>query len=115
MTENGPSISHGVARVPAESGATGTWRIELNGDLDIATAPALDEQLTQLAQQRASLVIVGLANVTFLDSSGLRALVHGARAIEDGGGRLLVEGASGAVARVLELTDLLGRLSGPDD
>jgi anti-sigma B factor antagonist len=92
-----------------------TWRIDLNGELDLDTAPALTEQLDDLAQNGAVLVIVGLADVTFLDSSGLRALVHGARAIEEAGGRLLVDGASGAVARILELTDLLRRLSASDD
>jgi anti-anti-sigma factor len=92
-----------------------TWRIDLNGELDLETAPALTEQLDDLARNGAALVIVGLADVTFLDSSGLRALVHGARAIEEAGGRLLVDGASGAVARILELTDLLRRLSASDD
>jgi anti-sigma B factor antagonist len=91
-----------------------TWRIDLNGELDLDTAPALTEQFDELAQNGAVLVIVGLADVTFLDSSGLRALVHGARAIEEAGGRLLVDGASGAVARILELTDLLRRLSASD-
>jgi anti-sigma B factor antagonist len=92
-----------------------TWRIDLNGELDLDTAPALIEQLDDLAQNGAVLVVVGLADVTFLDSSGLRALVHGARAIEEAGGRLLVDGASGAVARILELTDLLRRLSASDE
>jgi anti-sigma B factor antagonist len=93
----------------------GTWRIDLQGDIDFATAPALSRQLEELAGGNPVLVIVELGNVSFLDSSGLRALVHGARAIEQAGGRLLVEGASGAVARVLELTDLLQRLSGAED
>lgn len=98
-----------------EGDAPRTWRIELHGELDLDTAPALSEQLDQLVRDGALLVIVGLADVTFLDSSGLRALVHGARTVEEGGGRLLIEGASGAVARVLELTDLLRRLSAPED
>jgi anti-anti-sigma factor len=91
-----------------------TWRIDLHGAIDLDTAPALAEQLQDLADHQAILVVVGLTDVTFLDSSGIRALVHGARVIEDAGGRLLVEGASGAVARVLELTDLLRRLSADD-
>jgi anti-sigma B factor antagonist len=99
----------GVAR--PEAGAARTWRIDLHGDLDLQSAPALSEQLEELAAEQAVLVIVNLENVSFLDSSGLRALVHGARSLEDAGGRLLVQGASGAVARVLELTDLLRRLS----
>ena len=94
-----------------EADASHTWRVDLHGDIDMNTAPALSERLEDLARHQAVLVIVDLEDVEFLDSSGLRALVHGARAIEDTGGRLLVEGASGAVARVLELTDLLQRLS----
>jgi anti-sigma B factor antagonist len=95
--------------------ASRTWRLDLHGDIDLATAPALSDRLGDLAHDQAVLVIVNLADVEFLDSSGLRALVYGARAIEDAGGRLLVEGASGAVARVLELTNLLERLSARDD
>jgi anti-sigma B factor antagonist len=102
-----------AARV--EQGDARTWRIELQGDLDLQSAPALSEQLDELAARPAVLVIVSLANVSFLDSSGLRALVHGARGLEEAGGRLLVEGASGAVARVLEVTDLLRRLSDGED
>ena len=104
-------MAEGVGIARAEEGSTRTWRIDLNGELDLESAPALSDQLEELASEQALLVIVSLENVSFLDSSGLRALVHGARTLEEGGGRLLVEGASGAVARVLELTDLLRRLS----
>lgn len=98
-----------------DADAPRTWRIDLHGHLDLETAGALSAQLDDLVRNGAVLVIVGLADVSFLDSSGLRVLVHGARRIEESGGRLLVDGASGAVARVLELTDLLRRLSVPDD
>jgi anti-sigma B factor antagonist len=91
-----------------------SWRIALRGDLDVESAPNLQARIDDFVAQHASLVIVDLADVSFLDSSGLRALVHGARALEATGGRFLVEGASGAVARVLELTDLLERLTEPE-
>jgi anti-sigma B factor antagonist len=109
------TMSQRIEGSPVEESVARSWRIDLHGDLDVETAPKLREELDSFARQEAMLVIVDLADVAFLDSSGLRALVHGARTIEDAGGRLLVEGASGAVARVLELTDLLGRLSGRDD
>jgi anti-sigma B factor antagonist len=98
----------------ADEGGARSWRIDMHGDIDLRTAPALSDQLEALADEKAVLVIVDLTDVEFLDSSGIRALVHGARSIEDVGGRLLVEGASGAVARVLELTDLLRRLGAED-
>jgi anti-sigma B factor antagonist len=102
-------VSHDEATEPR------TWRVELHGAIDLETAPALSTQLDDLAKRNALLVIVDLTDVTFLDSSGMRALVHGARELEDAGGRILVQGASGAVERVLELTDVLRRLSGSDD
>jgi anti-sigma B factor antagonist len=91
-----------------------TWRVDLHGAIDLDTAPELSGQLEDLASRGAKLVIVDLTDVVFLDSSGLGALLHGARTVEEGGGRLLVEGASGAVERVLELTDVLRRLSNAD-
>ena len=95
----------------SESSSTG-WRIELRGDVDVATAPELQAQILDRVEQGARLVIVDLGAVTFLDSSGLRALVHGAQALEAVDGRLLVENATGAVARVLELTNLIEKLTG---
>jgi anti-anti-sigma factor len=91
--------------------ATG-WRLEPRGDVDFETAPALQAQILDLVERGARLVVVDLGGVTFLDSSGLRALVHGAQAIEAVDGRLLVENATGAVAKVLEITELIDRLSG---
>jgi anti-sigma B factor antagonist len=108
-------MSERLGRAGTEADSSRTWRLDLHGDIDLATAPALSDRLGDLARDHALLVIVNLADVEFLDSSGLRALVYGARAIEEAGGRLLVEGASGAVARILELTDLLQRLSVTDD
>ena len=96
-----------------ESSSTG-WRIEARGDVDVASAPDLEAQILDLVERGARLVVVDLGAVTFLDSSGLRALVRGANALEAVEGRLLVENATGAVARVLELTDLIEKLSGDE-
>jgi anti-sigma B factor antagonist len=99
----------------ASSGATEgvpeSWRLALRGELDANSAPELQTQLDELIDHHAQIVIVDLADVTFLDSSGLRTLVHGARALEDQGGRLLVENASAAAKRILELTGLLEALT----
>jgi anti-anti-sigma factor len=88
------------------------WRLEPRGDVDFATAPELQAQIVDLIERGARLVVIDLGAVTFLDSSGLRALVHGAQALEAVDGRLLVENATGAVARVLELTELIEKLTG---
>lgn len=57
---------------------TGPWQvIELSGELDVATAPALIDQASKLlaVQDRPQLALE-LSQVTFCDSSGLNAFVR---------------------------------------
>jgi len=51
---------------------------EVGGDLDIACAPALREQLLGVLGPHASRIVVDLSGVTFCDASGL-AVLTGAR------------------------------------
>jgi anti-anti-sigma factor len=64
------------------------------------TAPKLAETLVQFANGP---VIVDLADATFLDASGMRALSAAQRHIERRKGRLIVEGTSAAVRRVFDV------------
>jgi anti-sigma B factor antagonist len=91
---------------------SGAWRVVARGELDVASADQLARTLDPLIESGATLVALDLADVTFLDSSGLRTIVRAATALEDHDGRLVVDGASPAVARVLEVTGLLERLRG---
>jgi anti-anti-sigma factor len=73
------------------------------GDLDIATTPLLDEILADLAKQGASAVL-DLAEVDFLDSSGLQTILKAHAVSErDGLGLTMLPGPP-AVMRVFELS-----------
>ena len=88
----------------------GTTRIELAGELDIATAPELENVLeTRFADPGADLVL-DLQGVTFLDSSGLRAVLVASRAAKDAGRRLVVVPGDGQVLRVIRLARVEDRL-----
>lgn len=53
-------------------------RVVVSGELDMATAPELEERLTALhAAQRP--VVVDLSNLQFMDSSGHAALIKAVR------------------------------------
>ena len=86
-----------------------SYRLVARGDIDMATAPQLAEALQSLIEQGATLIILEAADVQFLDSSGLRVIVNSANKLSAAGGRLLIEGMSGAVQRVLEVSGMIER------
>jgi anti-sigma B factor antagonist len=101
-----------MARFAATTSAEGAGlRVSLAGDCDLAVR---DELVTTLlaAVGRSASVTVDLAEVDFLDSSGIHGLVAAHRAAVERGGRLYLENPSGSVASVLDVTgvgDLLSR------
>jgi len=73
--------------------------VTLSGEIDIAVMSELGAAL--VADED---VLVDLAHVSFIDSSGIAALLRAHRVQAKTGHRLLVRGAHGAVSRVLEIT-----------
>lgn len=74
------------------------------GQVDLATAPRLAEALAQALQDGIAETVLDLTAVDFLDSVGIRVLVEAAIQARQRGAALSVRGASGWVARVLEIT-----------
>ena len=85
--------------------------VKLTGDIDLATADKVGEALTD-ALTLGKQVWVDLSAVTFLDSTGIRALVQAHRKAEGLGTQLYVHGAQQWVAKVLEVTGV-GQLLAP--
>ena len=53
--------------------------VDVEGEIDVRTAPRLRELLTDLASKNNCQLVVNLDRVEFLDSAGLGALVGGAK------------------------------------
>jgi anti-anti-sigma factor len=84
------------------------------GEIDLATAHLLRERLLGvLHEQSPAVVDVDLVGVTFLDCTGIGALVSARNAAIQAGGQLRVTNAHPIVWRVLELTGLAGVLTRP--
>ena len=81
----------------------------LHGELDIATAPELVEMLHRFRRQGHA-VELDLAEVTFMDSTGLRTLMQAKDRIESAGADLSIVPGSRAVMRVFEIVGLLDEL-----
>ena len=82
-------------------------RVVARGEIDVATAPKLTAAIDELIAQGIRLVILDAADVEFMDSSGLRVIVQSGSKLSEVGGRLLIDGMSGAVQRVLEIAGML--------
>lgn len=83
-----------------------TTTIRVVGELDVATAPLLGDALDRLAADPPPLVVVDLAQVSFLGSAGIGVLVQARTDLRGTGSRLVLAKAPDRVARVFQLLRL---------
>ncbi len=81
----------------------------VSGELDLATVPRLSAAVAEHGD--AKLLVLDMTATTFLDSTGVTALLRADRRSLRSGSRMVVVAGDGAVRRVLELCELDGRLT----
>ena len=104
-----PPRGSGTTQVVVDLEATDpTVRVsgEFDDDAESTVAAALDTATTVASCD----VVVDLADVTFIGSSGLRVLAATHVRLREQGGALVVQRPSDSVLRVLEYTGLRGEL-----
>jgi anti-sigma B factor antagonist len=82
----------------------GVLVLALEGEFDMASAPALREQLAAARTAAAHGVVLDFSRVSFVDASGLRELLRACTAFREEGKRLTVAAPRPAVIRLFELT-----------
>ena len=82
----------------------GVARIALSGELDVASAPTLQEHLARSGQGDVEEILVDLRDLSFLDSTGLHAFVQAKERAEANGRRLILVGTRASSRRMFELT-----------
>ncbi|SFO91548.1 stage II sporulation protein AA (anti-sigma F factor antagonist) [Amycolatopsis arida] len=81
--------------------------LTVSGEVDLATAGEVTDAIeAALRAPGTESVEVNLTEVSFLDSSGLRALVAGQKRAEEAGKRLVVSDPQPQVRKVMEITGL---------
>lgn len=83
----------------------GTRDVQIEGELDLAVAPQLEEVL-EAAIEECSGVLVGLERCAFIDSSGIAVILRAHHRMEREGHRLAVYAPTEQVLRVLSMTGL---------
>ena len=100
--------------VKIDTGANGAAVLELTGRLDLLSAGEVKQQLTSTVAAGRTKVVVDLHGVTFVDSSGLGALISGLKAARLAGGDLRIA-RPGEQARVILSLTTLDRVMRPYD
>ena len=85
--------------------------LTLKGELAPHTAPLLSAELEDLAAEGVTSVVLVLADLGFIDSSGLRVVIAADRDLTERGGRLVLRSPSETVSRLLDITGLLDHLT----
>src|SRR5918912_2209053 len=98
-------VVNGVKATTAQIGAD-AYVVSVSGELDIATAGRLGDELGRTAERSARRVIVDLVGLTFIDSVALGVLTEEARRLRAAGGTCIVVSQDPRSLRVFEITGL---------
>ena len=88
----------------AVDSANGSIVIKLRGELDMATAPGLGQAINRALDAKPSALHLDLAELSFLDSTGIRVLIAGCRRAGGQGCSFVLCSPSRSVLKALRLT-----------
>lgn len=93
------------ARLDVSTGPAGELVLALGGELDLASLPDVAAPVAELMTRRPQPVVLELADLDFLDSSGVSLLVRLANHFD----QMSTRSATEPVRRVIEVLGLAGR------
>ena len=89
--------------------------VSLKGELDLSSVGKVEEELERVEKDGPSVLVLDLSQLTFLDSTGLRAVVTADERARSNGRRLVIVRGPDPVQRVFAITRLEERLEMVDD
>jgi anti-sigma B factor antagonist len=96
------SVPQFEARTEARNGVA---RVAMAGELDMVTVPILTKELALVEQDGVGAIMLDLRDVSFVDSSGLHALLQAHQRAKSNGHRLILIGASPSTRRLFAMTE----------
>jgi anti-anti-sigma factor len=93
----------------------GLARVVASGELDLSTSQWLEDELKRHERDRAPLLVLDLRELTFMDSTGLRAVLAADERARGRGARFVIVRGPEAVNRVFALTRMEERLEIVDE
>jgi anti-sigma B factor antagonist len=84
--------------------------LEVEGELDLYTAPRLRSSIGELVSSGASELIIDFSETTFVDSTALHVLLDGRKKVTSVGGDLVIVCPNSHLRRIFEVTGVDGLL-----
>lgn len=84
--------------------------VAVEGELDLFTAPFLRDEIRDAIKQDGATLVLDLADLSFMDSSGLSVLIEAWRLTTAQGGGVTLAAPQPPVARILRTTGLDRRI-----
>jgi anti-sigma B factor antagonist len=80
--------------------------LPLNGEIDLHVSPRIASSLGALIQKKPKKLVVDLSGVSYIDSSGLAALIEAMQKMDGFGGKLVLAGLQENVRPIFEIARL---------
>ena len=99
------------AQVESRNGVT---LLALRGELDMASVPTLNQHLADCGRDGAEVIMLDIRDLSFIDSTGLGAILAASDHSKRNGHRFLMVGANRPARRLLEITGTEYLIDEPD-
>jgi anti-sigma B factor antagonist len=80
--------------------------LPLEGEIDLHVSPNVAESLRAIIQKKPKRVVVDLARVSYIDSSGLAVLIEAMQNVDAYGGKFALAGLGDDVLAIFEIAKL---------
>jgi anti-sigma B factor antagonist len=87
-----------------------THTVSVSGEMDVANAGGVEQELIRVEATDAPAIVLDLAGLTFIDSTGIRMLLMADARSHSDSDRVILRRPSEPVLRVLHLAGLEDRL-----
>src|SRR5258707_13516080 len=81
--------------------------LPLKGEIDLHVSPALTESLNAMTEKKPERIVIDLSRATYIDSSGLAALILAMQRVEAYGGRFFLTGLHETKRSIFETSRLV--------
>jgi anti-sigma B factor antagonist len=104
LTGVSPVVPH--FELSEQSSATGAHIIQVSGEIHVTTAPEFSQRLSGAIDSGQTAVVLDMAGVEFIDSTGLSVLLNALRRVTRQQGNLALVVSNPTVLRLFEITRL---------